>query len=86
MFGDGIEHELGAYLKPYRTLASIEGKKGVPKLNGLTGGWQIVHDANGINVDHSIENPIFKIMLKPKLDLSLYSATRIDRSTFSGLS
>ena len=45
LFGEGIEHDLGNWSKPMRTMARIRGKTGVPTLKrGGTTGWRIEYE------------------------------------------
>lgn len=62
-FGSGIENDLGNWTKPSRTLARIQGKRGVPsiKKHGTEQVWRIDYDDDGFHIKDYENDPYFVI-------------------------
>ena len=67
-FGSRIENDLGNWTKPSRTLARVQGKRGVPsiKKGGSGQGWRIEGGANGLYFEDYESKPHFEIDEKRK--------------------
>jgi hypothetical protein len=62
LFGEGIEHDLGNWSKPMRTMARIRGKSGVPTLKrGGTTGWRIEYGESGFKIKSYEDDPVFTL-------------------------
>jgi hypothetical protein len=61
-FGEGIEHDLGNWSKPMRTMARIRGKSGVPTLKrGGRTGWRIEYGETGFKIKSYEDDPVFTL-------------------------
>jgi hypothetical protein len=61
-FGEGIEHDLGNWSKPMRTMARIRGKSGMPTLKrGGTTGWRIEYSESGFQIKSYEDDPVFTL-------------------------
>jgi hypothetical protein len=61
-FGGGIEHDLGNWSKPMRTMARIRGKTGVPTLKrGGATGWRIEYGETGFQIKSYEDDPVFTL-------------------------
>lgn len=58
LFGDGIESDLGVYLKPYKILAAIRGKNGFPEIKDEKKGWRISREAGNLIITHKSDERI----------------------------
>lgn len=63
LFGNGIENDLGNWSKPMRTMARIQGKRGVPTLKkgGDRPGWRIEFTDAGFEIKAYEDDPIFEM-------------------------
>ena len=85
-FGNGIENDFGNWTKPSRTLARVQGKRGVPSIkksgSGQGQGWRIDGGANGLHFKDYESKPHFEIdeerkQLKFELTRNVYTPVAV---------
>jgi hypothetical protein len=61
LFGKGIEDHLGKWSAPTRAISQVRGKKGVPTLQKIGGGWRIELGEAGLEIQDYVDEPVVQI-------------------------